>query len=332
MKWKQIPIILAFAAVLWGLNYILEDQLNPYVLRVLINCGIALIIGLSLNLVNGIAGQFSLGHAGFMAVGGYTSAALTTLFPAGASFFQTGIGVGMAIVAGGIAAGIAGYLVGLPSLRLKGDYLAIVTLGFGEIIRIILLNIEAVGGPRGMYGIARASTFFWVFLWAGITALLLFRLVKSSYGRAILSVRENEIAAESMGINIAHYKVVAFVISSFFAGVAGGLLAHYIGFIDPNMFNFNRSVDAVIMVVIGGMGSLSGSMIGAIIVTALPEMLRVFEKYRLVIFPLLLIILMLVRPMGIMGHRELWEIWNPFKKKSPKERSRAQLKEAQSTP
>lgn len=303
---KQIPVAIGLVAVLFGVGWGLEASLNPYVVRIIINSGIAMILAMSLNLVNGCAGQFSLGHAGFMGVGAYASAAMTTLL--GIPFFQTPIGVGIACVIGGIAAGVAGYLVGLPSLRLKGDYLAIVTLGFGEIIRIIFLNIEVVGGPRGLPGIPRVSDFFWVFLWVLATLFVLLRLIHSSYGRAILSVRENEIAAEAMGIDVTKYKVIAFAISSFFAGVAGGLFAHYQGFIDPNSFSFNRSVEVVIMVVIGGMGSLSGSILGAVIVTVLPEVLRVFEQYRMVIFPTLLIIVMLWRPMGLMGHREFWEL------------------------
>ncbi|MBI1859726.1 MAG: branched-chain amino acid ABC transporter permease [Deltaproteobacteria bacterium] len=272
------------------------------------NCGIACILSMSLNLVNGCAGQFSLGHAGFMAVGAYVAATLTTVFPAGPSF-QSHLGVGMAILSGGIAAGLAGYLVGLPSLRLRGDYLAIVTLGFGEIIRIVILNIEAVGGPRGLPGIPRLSSFFWIYVWAAITGLVLFRIIRSSVGRALLSLREDEIAAESMGINTAKYKVQAFVISSFFAGIAGGLFAHYQGFVDPSSFSFNRSVEVVIMVVMGGMGSISGSVIGAIIVTVLPEFLRFLDKFRMVVFPLILIILMLLRPMGLLGHKEIWQLF-----------------------
>jgi len=300
--------------VIWGAGFLLDSTVNQYIVRVIINCGIALILALSLNLVNGCAGQFSLGHAGFMGVGAYVSAAFTTLltqYP----FFQSQVGVGFAIIAGGVCAAITGYLVGLPSLRLRGDYLAIVTLGFGEIIRIIFLNIEAVGGPRGLPGIPRYANFFWVYLWVFVTFILLWRLVHSSTGRAILAVREDEIAAEAMGVNVARYKVVAFVISSFFAGVAGALFAHYQGFIDPNSFNFSRSVEVVIMVVIGGMGSLSGAMIGGMIVSVLPELLRVFEKYRLVIFPTVLIILMLVRPRGLLGHREIWEVFGWFRKK-----------------
>ncbi|MFM8316727.1 MAG: branched-chain amino acid ABC transporter permease [Deltaproteobacteria bacterium] len=312
MKVFQSAILIAVVGILYSVNYLLEDMVNPYVIRVIVNCGIGMILAMSLNLVNGCAGQFSLGHAGFMAVGAYTSATLTTVL-ALSPFFKTDVGVGCAIVTGGVAAALAGYLVGLPSLRLKGDYLAIVTLGFGEIIRIIFLNIEDVGGARGLPGIPPRANFFWVYLWVVITFMALLRLLRSSYGRAILSVRENEIAAESMGVDISKYKIVAFVVSSFFAGIAGGLFAHFQSFIDPNSFVFNKSVEAVIMVVMGGMGSLSGAIFGGIIVTLLPELLRVFEQYRMVIFPLILIILMLVRPMGLFGHKEIWEL---FKKKA----------------
>ncbi len=296
-----------FVAVLWGVNLVLDSQLNPYFLRVLVNCGIAGILAMSLNLINGCAGQFSLGHAGFMAVGAYVSAGLTTVFPAGA-FLQSSLGVGLAIGMGGAVAGLAGYLVGLPSLRLRGDYLAIVTLGFSEMIRVTFLNINSLGGARGMYGIPSQSNFFWVFLWLAMTFVVLSRLLRSSRGRAIFALRDDEIAAEAMGVDVSHYKVMSFAISSFFAGIAGGLFAHYQGFIDPQSFDFSRSVLIVIMVVLGGMGSMSGALLGAFIVTILPESLRAFEQYRLVIFPLLLILMMLWRPMGILGHREIWDL------------------------
>lgn len=306
----QFLIFLAIVGVLFGLNALLLDNLNPYIFRVIINAGIAIILALSLNLINGCAGQFSLGHAGFMGVGAYVSSFMTTVLPTDFQFFlfQGYVGVIFSIFVGGIAAAFAGYLVGLPSLRLRGDYLAIVTLGFGEIIRITFLNIPMVGGARGLPGIPRTADFFWVYLIAVVTFIFLNRLLSSSFGRAILSIRENEIAAESMGINVAQYKVIAFVISSFFAGIAGGLFAHYQGFIDPNTFNFNRSVEAVIMVVIGGMGSLSGSVLGALIVSILPEALRGFAEYRLIVFPLVLIVLMLLRPRGLMGHLEIWQL------------------------
>jgi len=310
MRFRQPLVGLLAVGAIWGLGFLLESNLNAYIVRVIVNCGIAFILAMSLNLVNGCAGQFSLGHAGFMAVGAYVSAALTTLVPW--AFFQSSVGVGVAVVIGATFAGVAGYLVGLPSLRLKGDYLAIVTLGFGEIIRIVFLNIEAVGGPRGLPGIPSRSDFFWVFIWVFATFLILGRLIRSSYGRVILSIREDEVAAESMGVDVTHYKVVAFAISSFFAGVAGGLFAHYQGFIDPNSFNFNRSVEVVIMVVIGGMGSLTGSILGGLIVTALPELLRVFEKYRMMIFPAILIVMMLVRPRGLLGHFEIWDLLPSF--------------------
>lgn len=307
MNWRQWVCFAVVLAVLWGLGLFFEEYVNAYHLRILINCGIAVILALSLNLVNGCAGQFSLGHAGFMGVGAYVSATLTTVIPY-AEHFQTPIGVGFAIVLGGMAAAAAGYLVGLPSLRLRGDYLAIVTLGFGEIIRIVFLNIDAVGGARGLPGIPRLSDFFWVYVWVMITFVALYRLIHSSTGRAILALRDDELAAEAMGVRVAHYKVVAFVISAFFAGIAGGLFAHYQAFIDPNSFNFARSVEIVIMVVIGGMGSLTGAVLGAFLVTLLPEGLRIFQQYRMVIFPLILILVMLLRPMGIMGHRELWQL------------------------
>lgn len=317
MRFRFYILFIPFVAALYGIDYILSEFINEYVVRIIMNCGIACILAMSLNLVNGCAGQFSLGHAGFMAVGAYAAATLTTVYPAG-PLLQSNLGVGFSVLIGGIAAGLTGYLVGLPSLRLRGDYLAIVTLGFGEIIRILILNIEAVGGARGLPSIPRISSFFWIYVWVSITAVVLFRIMRSSVGRALLSLREDEIAAESMGINTSKYKVQAFVISSFFAGIAGGLFAHYQGFIDPSSFSFSRSVEIVIMVVMGGMGSISGSVIGAIIVTVLPEFLRFLEKFRMVVFPAILIVLMLLRPLGLLGHHEIWhfvkKVRRPLKK------------------
>jgi branched-chain amino acid transport system permease protein len=304
----QLVAGVALVTALVGLHFFIGEWVNPYHARVVVNCGIAMLLAMSLNLVNGCAGQFSLGHAGFMAVGAYTGATVTVLLGAHLPFLVSWFGAGVATVAGGLVAALAGYLVGLPSLRLRGDYLAIVTLGFGEIIRIVILNVPALGGAVGLPGIPRLANFFWVYAWVVVTFVVLKRLIESSYGRAILAIREDEVSAQAMGIDVARYKVFAFVVSSFFAGVAGALFAHYQGFIDPNGFNFQRSVEVVIMVVIGGMGSLSGSILGAIAVTLLPETLRVFDKYRLVIFPTLLILMMLLRPMGILGHRELWQL------------------------
>jgi branched-chain amino acid transport system permease protein len=219
------------------------------------------------------------------------------------------------VLAGGVLAAVAGYLVGLPSLRLRGDYLAIVTLGFGEIIRVLILNIEKIGGARGFSGIPHWSNFFWVYFFAGITILISWRLVRSSVGRAFLAVREDPIAAEAMGVDTTKYKVKAFVIGSFWAGVAGGLFAHYQMYLNPTAFTFLRSFEIVVMVVLGGLGSISGSIIAAVVLTILPEGLRMAKGVlhtdkdpRMVIYSVTLIVLMLTRPQGLLGRRELWQV------------------------
>ena len=220
-----------------------------------------------MNLVNGFTGQFSIGHAGFH--GGrrlFFRVASAMTYPHWAGPFLE-INFFLNTIAGGLLAAVAGFAVGQPSLRLKGDYLAIVTLGFGEIIRVVLLNIDAVGGARGMYGIPKTANFFWTALWIYICILTITRLMNSTHGRAFLSVREDEIAAESVGINTTKYKVRAFVISSFFAGVAGSIFAHYLCYLNPSSFGFMKSIDVVVMVVLGGMGSISGSFVAAIIIT-----------------------------------------------------------------
>src|SRR5213078_2696802 len=268
-------------------------------------------------------GQFSLGHAGFMAVGAYFSAFLTFFYFApyveklGAgtrSWIMQNTLLLVSVLAGGAVAAFAGYIVGLPSLRLRGDYLAIVTLGFGEIIRVLILNIDKIGGARGFSGIPAWSNFFWVYFFCGITILISWRLVRSSVGRAFLAVREDQIAAEAMGVNTTRYKVKAFIIGSFLAGVAGGLFAHYLMYLNPTMFMFIKSFEVVAMVVLGGLGSISGAIIAAIILTFLPEGLRAVKDYipggkdpRMVIYSIMLIVLMLTRPQGLFGRRELWQ-------------------------
>jgi len=300
--------------------------MNDYTQLIVLYIAINIILATSLNLVNGFCGQFSLGHAGFMALGGYTSAALSMHFHPFDGAFQF-LNFLIYALAGGAVAGAAGWLVGLPSLRLKGDYLAIVTLGFGEIIRVLFLNTESLGGARGLFGIVglhgidlfglQLSPFFMsctiAYLWASFTFLFLWRWTHSSFGRAFLSVREDELAAECMGVNTTRTKVLAFVISSFFAGLAGSLYAHTTNYLSPASFQFTRSVDVVIMVVLGGMGSLTGSVIAAIIVTILPEALRPVQDLigidiRMVIYSLLLILLMILRPQGLLGGKE----WSYF--------------------
>lgn len=328
MQLKKIIFIISTLGFLLLVNYYLPSRMNPYLLQILILIGINTMLAVSLNLINGFTGQFSIGHAGFMAIGGYSSAFFTYYF--GANLIQ---GVGsvlflpwlakslvflLALILGGLLAALAGLVVGIPSLRLKGDYLAIATLGFGEIIRVLILNIDAVGGARGFADIPGYTNLFWVLFFVLITIIVVRNLVHSTHGRAFLSVREDEVAAETMGINTTYYKVYAFVIGAFFAGIAGGLFGHYLMYLHTNSFTFMKSIEVIIMVVLGGTGSITGSILAAIILTTLPEFLRVVKDYRMVIYSLILIILMLTRPQGIFGVEEfsLQRIRNIFIKKA----------------
>jgi len=325
----SIPAPMAAIVLLSLVGVLLDTSANPYTQFVMLLILTNVVLATSLNLVNGFTGQFSLGHAGFMAVGAYTSAWLVTRpelsgMPDLVKFL-------ILPIAGGALAAVAGLIVGLPSLRLRGDYLAIVTLGFGEIIRVVLLNSEAVGGARGLYGIPSAQAvpelglspfsaqFLVASVWSVITFVVLWRIVHSAKGRAFLSVREDEIAAEAMGINITQIKVRAFVISAFFAGVGGSLFAHSVKYLNPSTFTFTKSVDIIIMIVLGGMGSFTGAVIAAAIITVLPEMvLRELQQLtgvdlRMVIYSLLLILFMILRPSGILGTREAPELWRSLR-------------------
>jgi branched-chain amino acid transport system permease protein len=290
---------------------LLSDRFNEYYLHVAMLVGINVILAVSLNLVNGYTGQFSLGHAGFMSVGAYTAAAIT--LKAGPKFFETVGGNGFlptaglflfALVAGGVMAAVAGFIVGAPSLRLKGDYLAIVTLGFGEIIRVIFRNTESLGGSLGLNGIPSYTNFFWTYGFAALTIYVVVSMVHSTYGRGFLAVHDDEVAAEAMGINTTRYKITAFVVGAFFAGVAGGLYAHKVSTIDPKGFDFIRSIEIVVMVILGGMGNTVGVILAAVVLTLLPEFLRSVEAYRMILYSLLLIILMLARPQGLFTLRK----------------------------
>ena len=313
-----------FIAILLGVSYGI-DRIPiagmAYYRRIIVLMGINIILAVSLNIINGHAGQFSLGHAGFMAIGAYSAAFLTFFyfmpyvnkFPEGTEqwLLQNACLV-IAVLAGGLVAALAGYVVGLPSLRLRGDYLAIVTLGFGEIIRVVILNIDKIGGARGLSGIPNWVDFFWVYLFCGITILISWRLVRSSVGRAFLAVREDEIAAEAMGVDTTRSKVVSFIVSSALAGIGGGLLGHYLMYLHTNSFTFIKSIEVIIMIVIGGLGSITGSVLGAVLYIGLTESLREFSQYRMVLFSFLLIVIMIVRPQGILGH---WEFRLPFTKR-----------------
>ncbi len=315
---------------------------GAYPTNVMLQAGIAIIAAVSLNIVNGFTGQFSIGHAAFMAIGGYVSG-MITYFTALSLGDPTQIDASilgayqwlllLSAIVGGAVAAAAGWLVGLPSLRLRGDYLAIVTLGFGEIVRIVLLQtrdqpistqqlhesvattgwlatIFHVGGGTGFTNLPKVTNLFWTYLLAAITVLLAIRLKRSSYGRALLSIREDEIAAEAMGVNVTKLKVRAFMLAAFFAGVAGTLAAHQPGnLLEPNSAGFQRSFDVVMMVVLGGLGSISGATLAAILVTILNAFLVPYGPYRMILFALILILMMIFRPQGLFGLREVWDFF-----------------------
>lgn len=279
--------------------------INRYHQGIIIFILINVILASSLNLATGFLGQLTLGHAGFMAVGAYTSA-LSSMFLrehlSGLLLLLT------CLTIGGICSGIMGVLIGIPALRLKGDYLAIITLGFGEVIRVIINNIKITGGAQGLTGIIRFASFPYAYWIAVIVILILYRLTHSKQGRAIMSIREDEIAAEAVGIRTTYYKVLGFAIAAAFAGVGGGLYAHYIAFLDPNTFNFMRSVEILVIVVLGGMGSLTGTVVAATVLTIMPEALRGFSDYRMLLYSFLLIVMMLFRPVGLFGTGEFsWQ-------------------------
>jgi len=320
MRIDRGQIILLAALVVFGIASTFGGSMNPYYYDILIGIGINVILAVSLNLVNGYTGQFSLGHAGFMAVGAYSSAWITIAFGyvLGTSFFATRTSFVLSLVLGGLAAALAGLAVGIPSLRLRGDYLAIVTLGFNEIIKGVIQNAEPLGAQRGLGGIPLYSNIFWTFAVAAITIYVIVSLVNSTYGRGFLAVRDDEIAAEAMGINTTKYKVLAFTLGAFFAGIAGGLYAHFKQFIHPEGFGFLRSVDIVVMVILGGMGSTVGVCVAAVLLTILPELLRYVSDIpglpawmgqiadnRMILYSLLLIILMITRPQGLFGTARL---------------------------
>jgi branched-chain amino acid transport system permease protein len=355
---RAIPVAMAPFVVAIVLAIMMDLVVGPAVgltwTKILLDVGIAIVLAGSLNVVNGYAGQFSLGQAGFMLVGAYAAAWLT--FYGSMHLFETCppaemtegcftgkgttggfLGNGQLLflagcLLGGVVASLFGVLVGLPSLRLRGDYLAIVTLGFGEIVRVLgqitarqpkkVAEIQEMslgeltnklGGAEGFSQIpdyAAAGTkgaMFWVFLFAFVVLILIYRLKYSSKGRALLAVRENEIAAEAMGVDTTRAKVVAFVFSAFFAGIGGALYAHQVGAIDPKELGFQKSIDLVIIVVIGGMGSITGIVLGAAILVILPEIFRSFADYRMIVYALALVVVMIVRPQGIMGVQEAWE-------------------------
>jgi len=290
--------LLAGVALAIGVSF-LSSYFNRYYLGVAIDVGINIILAVSLNLINGHTGQFSLGHAGFMAVGGYTAAKFTLELSPSVPPALSPLLFLAALTLGGLVAALVGLSVGVPTLRLRGDYLAIVTLGFGEIIRVVFQNLEAVGAASGLKGIANWTGFGWAWSLAVITVFTIASLVNSTYGRGFIAVHDDEVAASAMGVNPVRYKVTAFVVGAFFAGVAGALYAHHKQFLSPTGFDFMKSIDIVVMVILGGMGRTAGVILAAILLTVLPEALRDFASYRMILYSLLIIVLMMVRPQGL---------------------------------
>lgn len=301
---RRIAAIFALIA----LGLLLSDAvgrfglLDRYYLLILGYIGINVILATSLNLVNGYMGEFSIGHAGFMAAGAYVSAFLTVrVFPV----HLQSLLFPLAVAAGGAAAALLGLLVAIPSFRTRGDYLAIVTLAFTMIVKSAIENIPALGGPRGFLGMHPLTTLPWIYLWCAAAVFFIRNFIYSSFGRGMLAIREDETAGELMGVDVRRVKAMAFSLSSFFAGVGGALLAHLLLFINPRMFDINRSTDVLIMVYLGGIGSLAGSAAGAVIYTVLLEVLRPVGVWRMVLMPLILVLIMIYRPRGIMGLKEI---------------------------
>lgn len=309
-KYKKLPIWLRYlinftlfiAFLALGNALVGSGVISKYYSKVTMLIGINIILAVSLNIATGYLGQLPLGHAGFMAVGAYASAIFMTR-----TAIPSTLAFPIGILIGGAVAAVIGILVGIPALRLQGDYLAIITLGFGEIIRVVLLNIDDVlgftltNGAAGLQNIPKTTTFTNTFLCVGLTCFFIHTMMKSRHGRAILSLRDNEIAANSCGINATYYKTLGFTASAFFAGIAGALYAGYIGILNPSGFGFMKSIEILVMVVLGGMGSMIGSVISATVLTAVPELLRAFAEYRMIVYSLILIVVMIFKPSGLMG-------------------------------
>jgi branched-chain amino acid transport system permease protein len=295
--------LLVLINLLLLLKFLGIEIIDRYYEGILVLMQINIILAVSLNLINGVTGMLSLGHAGFMAVGAYT-AALLSIFLSKTGFLPPVLQFPLTLIAGGLVAALIGLLIGIPTLRLRGDYLAIATLGSGEIIRVVILNLKITRGALGLSGIPYYTNFWSAEFFMLLAVIVMWNIMHSNHGRALAAIRENEIAAEAMGVNTTYYKVSAFLVGAFFAGLAGGLFAHYLGYIAPKSFDFMKSIEILLMVVLGGLGSLTGSVVAAIVLTGLPELLRFLQSYRMVIYSLTLVILMLYRSQGLFGRGE----------------------------
>lgn len=313
-------IVLILVAIIFLLVrvLILNKVINTYIADILNVVCINVIAAVSLNMVTGMMGQLVLGHAGFMLVGSYAAAMFTMAMAQSGWSLYMSLPIGLLLA--GLVSAVMGLIIGIPALRLRGDYLAIITLGFGEIIRVVANNLSFTHGARGYYGFPTFSVrqnptgmFDFLFPIAALTIAFTYAFGTSRHGRAVLSIREDEIAAESSGIHTTYYKLLTFSLSAFFAGIAGGLYAHQIGVIDPARFDFNKSVEILMMVVLGGMGSITGSVLSASVLTVLPEALRGFANYRMLLYSVVLIVVMLFRPSGLLGRKEI-SVIKPFEK------------------
>lgn len=286
--------------------------ISKYISGILILVCINILLATSLNITTGCLGQIALGHAGFMSVGAYTAAIFTKaeLIPGLAGYI-------VALILGGVVAAMIGIVIGIPALRLRGDYLAIITLAFGEIIRVIIEYLSVTGGAQGLRGIPKISSFSRVYTIMVISIVLMWTLMRSRHGRAILAIREDDVASDASGINNTFYRTLAFTVSAFFAGIAGGMYAHHIGILGAKAFGFNRSIEILVIVVLGGLGSFTGAVVSAIVLTILPEALRQFSDYRMLVYALALIIMMIFRPKGLLGTKE-FQITKLIEKFSPK--------------
>ena len=296
-----INTVLVAAILVLGTLLFNGGALNRATKSVILQCGVYSIMAVSLNICTGYLGQLPLGHAGFMAVGAYAGALFWKAVPG----LPTPVAIVCGILVAGLAASLFGVIIGVPALRLKGDYLAIITLGFGEIIRIAIINLpDITGGTPGLLNVPKYTNFTVTFLCLVVCCFVVHNLMHSRHGRAILAIRDNEIAADCCGINLTAYKVFAFALSAFFAGVAGAVYAGLQGSLFPKSFDFMASINVLVMVVLGGMGSMTGSIIAATVLTALPLIMQSFNSFRMVVYSLLLIMVMIFKPSGLLGHKD----------------------------
>ncbi len=294
---KKSILSFLFILVIYALAEFLIRMgvIDSYIFLNLVIIGVNIILAVSLNLITGFTGQFSLGHAAFMSIGAYTSAILTT---------KLGLPFIVAILGAAISASLAGIIIGIPTLRLRGDYLAIATLGFGEIVRIIGLNNDYIGGAMGLNDIPQYTNWTWLYFFVLMTIIVINNFIKSYNGRACISIKEDEFASEAMGVNTTYYKVLVFTLGALFAGIAGALHAHYFYFIKPDSFGFMKSIDILVIVVFGGLGSIQGSIIGAILLSVISLILQSIPELRMLVYSVILFLIMVYRPQGIMGDRE----------------------------